>query len=68
MQRVDGSLRKESFLDLLLSLFKIKPTQEQRAILPVATKPGEWKKGHEKRQLILDQPTIFGFIALGHDH
>lgn len=32
MQRVDGSLSKESFLDLLLNLFKIKPTQEERAI------------------------------------
>lgn len=26
------------------------------------------EEGTWKRQMILDQPTIFGFIALGHDH
>lgn len=46
---------------------KASPGTESNSF-PLATKPGEQKKGHRKRQRKLDQPNISGFISLGRVH
>ena len=69
MQRVDGFLRKESFLDLLLNLFKIKPTQEQREIpslllLTWETEEGTWRKTDDIRSTHYFWFHCFGTCSL----